>query len=585
MAATTIKDLLYGDILHSPGYEVDFAFGTTYSLGLDTAVIIPICLSSLGIPEGDLLTNQSRLLEAIRSTNRHLAIFYNNGQMPIPVKNMPIYPLFDNSVFPITQSGSFHPKMWVIREHSEEDVQIKFVILSRNLTFDNSLDVVVAMTGKLGPTPFGEQKHKPLADMMKYLAEKYAKNSDKYYGIISLANDLSYVERFETDDQFDDYSFYPLCPELGRGWNSIKDDIQGRSVFVISPFINDSGIDPLISRAWQNKSLITRADFVTQHILDSFDEVFAVNEGMIDNEFGKIDLHAKMYFVNQRDGYNYLFVGSANATPSAFNRNTEFLLRLRYKTYKKSFSQFREEFINSDNRFSRITSPAENASLFKEPTPEEIAFKQMLGSDIKAFVLPQGDSLYTVKVTFADIPTELDVALAPLQHKNKGQKVSSKGVTFTGLKTKELSEFFILSVGHRPSKVESIIKLPTEGIPDDRDKMIVQSIIDSKEKFIDYMSWKFAEDTEAYQLEYEQQMALMKNSPKKKGGILYTNLYEEMLKSFYRNPESINDVQEILGLVSEDVIPQGFQNLYDTFKSAQKTDSRGSKRFSTVYRQ
>lgn len=73
--------------------------------------------------------------------------------------------LLENSIFPVSleRNANFHPKLWVIKYHSEtEAAVIKVIVLSRNLTFDRSMDIAVEVTGTIGQET--KEENRPLAD-------------------------------------------------------------------------------------------------------------------------------------------------------------------------------------------------------------------------------------------------------------------------------------------------------------------------------------------------------------------------------------------------------------------------------------
>ena len=61
---------------------------------------------------------------------------------------------------------NFHPKLWILQYHNVNDgrTMIKVVVLSRNLTFDQSMDMAIEMTGYVGREV--NPKNQPLADML-----------------------------------------------------------------------------------------------------------------------------------------------------------------------------------------------------------------------------------------------------------------------------------------------------------------------------------------------------------------------------------------------------------------------------------
>jgi hypothetical protein len=569
----TFKDLLYGDLLHSPDFKVDFAVGMTYSMSLEAMLLVPLSLSTHNDLSDNLFNSQFQLTESIRNMVSKMAIFCNAGQISIPTTERAIYPMLEDCIFQVNQKGSFHPKIWIIKETNQLGAsQIKLIVLSRNLTFDNCLDIAVSMTGKINDKPNPDGINKPLIDLVRYLTNTFAHNeksikSGKYDNLISICEDLTKVDKFEVEEPFDDYKFYPFNPDLGYGLDSIRNDIQGREVFVVSPFISKNMLDLIVKKA-RFKAIITRSDFIDQDVINSFDEIYTVNDGMLENKYASINLHAKMYFVNHQDGYNYLFIGSANATHSAFNKNTEFLVRFKYKPYLASFDKFKDELINEDHQFIPVNNALTNEVEYSKPSIEEMALKRILSSKISAHVYPDNEK-FNVEVAL-DIDNEIDIYIAPLQKKVKRAKVINRCAVIKDLKCCELSELFIVTVGTGENSISTVIKLPTSGIPENRDSMIFQSIIDTKSKFIDYMSLKFTDNAQIFIYDKDTQEQFKSGKSKSKNDVIYTSLYEDILKKFYSDPNCIDDVEDIIKLVNENVVPDSFMQMYNTFKEAQK---------------
>ena len=141
----------YGQILTPPpGYELDFAVGTTYSLDLDALVGASLAMGLSEETDSALMNNPVCLLEALRSTGDKVALFCESGQIHMPSRVTPLYILLEKMVFsvrPAKRRGivaypSFHPKFWLIRyKDANQHVFYRIVVLSRNLTFDRSWDV------------------------------------------------------------------------------------------------------------------------------------------------------------------------------------------------------------------------------------------------------------------------------------------------------------------------------------------------------------------------------------------------------------------------------------------------------------
>ena len=138
-----MNDLIYNELVATPGYEIEFAVGTTYSMDAEAFLAVAMSMAHLG--EANEMESPVRLLEGIRQANRRVAIFINRGGLQPPVRKNPLYAMLDKSVFEVADErrgkelANFHPKLWIIREHSLDNAsrrQIKLIVLSRNLTKD-----------------------------------------------------------------------------------------------------------------------------------------------------------------------------------------------------------------------------------------------------------------------------------------------------------------------------------------------------------------------------------------------------------------------------------------------------------------
>ena len=86
------------------------------------------------------------------------------------------------------------------------------IVLSRNLTSSNDLDVVCELSGKISTkqaTQKAQSKHKPLVDFLTWLIGK-TDNCTIRKNMCSLCIDINCIEQFDlTDSPFEDYEFSP----------------------------------------------------------------------------------------------------------------------------------------------------------------------------------------------------------------------------------------------------------------------------------------------------------------------------------------------------------------------------------------
>ncbi len=571
MADSYFKSLMYGDMLNSPGYEVEFAVGLTYSLDLETLISVPISFGMLGDSEDFAKQSPACLLAAIRKSSDKIAVFCNPSSIKVPRDCRTVYSLLENSIFPVKQKGNFHPKLWAIQEVNKEGCQrIKLVVLSRNLTFDDSLDIVVTLTGDVTGSVRNKSKYMPVVNLLDWVA-KFA-SPKKREMVRKLCDSLCRVDKFVVDEPFDDYEFYAFNPAINglMKQENVYDEMQGRDMIVFSPFIDEKTLKWLFEKA-NRKHLVTRRNNITQNVHDlmGLGNIFAVNENLIDDEEAKVDLHAKMYFVS-KDGNNNLYLGSANATHNAFNRNTELLLRLHYMPYKASFDKFKETMLGEEeNQYVPVdTIFADDCA--RELTAEEIAFGEAIRNIDHAKVVKTGDQYDTI-VYFKKCEWDVDVFITPLQGPaNKPYIEVSAETKISGMLLKDLSEFYILTAGKDPkTQQRSVVKIRTEGIPEERDNAIFQSIVDTENKFINYVSILLSDHPQEILFNEKEQERLLGNKVLGKDSSVTASLYEEMLNAVSNDPDRLDIIKQDLNKFGNKV-PESFKTMLDVFLEARK---------------
>ena len=202
--------LSYSELLRpDAGYTLDFAVGMTYSLDLEALLGVPVSLGLLDEADEGNLRSPLYVLEAIRKSADRIALFCNAGGIKLPDKIQSVYSLLENSVFQVklNKNSNFHPKIWVLKYSQKGNPSyIKLLVMSRNLTFDNSIDITAALKGPIGTEE--SEKHRPLSDFLNYIS-RFA-DSKKKPQVLALAEDVLKVAAFEVGPPFDDYDFYPI---------------------------------------------------------------------------------------------------------------------------------------------------------------------------------------------------------------------------------------------------------------------------------------------------------------------------------------------------------------------------------------
>lgn len=588
MAKELWNDLMYNEVLQSDGFVVDFAICTTYSLDMPTLLSVPFILGAMGELTDRAMHAPHILLEAINKASGRFAVFCNAGCIAVPRTASKVYSLLEKSVVQIALSAqgrgfvNFHPKVWIVKETNPDtgEVRIKLVVLSRNLTMSSDLDVVCELSGTVAThsaTRKSKKKHSPLIDFLSWLREQ-AHEKRITRNIDDISECIDRIEEFDlSDSSFDDYDFFPMGIDGYNGFEQWKNDESLRSfgnILVISPFVDVETLKEIARpELASSKTLITRYDSITNEMLPLFkDGVYAVKDILTDaNEKETVvDIHEKVYFVNAV-GYNYLYLGSTNATKNGFGRNVEFLLRLRFAMNKTSYNSFRSELINDsrDCMFEQVTAVADEPKKSENAT-DELLLRQAISAIYKARVEECGKK-YDITLQCKKHIADSAVFIAPLGCEGLEVKLED-GVCFKNLDLLSLTELYVI----RANGLSRVIKIDTIDLPEaDRDQAIFRSIINTKSKFINYLAFMLAESPEEYLLESaELEKKLASGGNVQQEQILSVSLYEDMVRATYRTPELIADFRRIIDTADKEVIPDNLDAMYRQFEIALKRIKR-----------
>lgn len=585
-----MNDLIYNELVTTTGYELDIAVGTTYSLDAEAYLAVALSFARLGEARAEDFNNPLRLLEGLRQANKKIALFCNCGGLKPPVRKNALYAMLDQSVFEVADShdalANFHPKIWLIKEHSignRSQRQMKLIVLSRNLTLDNSLDIATTMTAPLGVKPSAaiRAKHEPLKLLLLKLAEKASPLKRK--AIRRLAADIDTMGRFELADGYEDYDFLPLYfGELLNPAVDFRAEIPAEKLAVVSPFIDFETLNWMISyRNLSEKILITRFDQVTPEIMRLFSDknrsVWVPTDLLEQNDVQPMNLHAKMYFSwGPKSGGVHLWLGSANATTSGFYRNAEFLLRLTLRRGQNLYQKFVAEFCDPKKQMFRQLETVAAESVERSDNSLSIAVRRILlrPGNLSA-VVTNTDNGYRISITARRTKgIDGEICFAPIQEPNNEAVLdgASRSCEIEVVDAARLSEFYIITVTPHTEDIEPIkitVKIPTEGIPADRDDRIFRSLLDTRDKFLNYIAMMITDTP--LQLSDILQSAEGKGQDQAQAvHNQASGLYESLLRIAADNPARLVDISEVVGRLDAQVVPESFRQMAEVFKSTIK---------------
>ena len=577
-------DIVFGRVLRDPLSRVDFAVGTTYSLDLDTFISLPFSLGFLEEPDEVMLRSTTYIFSALKLCSDNLAVFCNFSDIKVPPGARKVYyALMEESVFPVNaEKGrdlvNFHPKVWVIRQTGPDGTFVRVIVMSRNLTRDGLLDCACVLTGKVRPgkpaSAKKQAKHKPLCDFLKYLSGKAKGSSKKQTRIKHLIDDIYTIEEFDTEgSQYDDYDFLPMGIPGYSGKEALEQMSKAFRIAVVSPFLDDKVMGRL--GAVRDRMLLSSEFSITQGTVDAFgrENIYTMNPQMTSGDTGEcVDLHAKMYFTStyQKDRNtreNHLFLGSTNATMGGFDRNVEFLVRMRFAPSVMSWAIFCDYFKNDpDKRFCLMAGVPDKATdkLLEYRRTQDL--RKAIASIQGAKIEPEGEGLYRVTLSVSeDCPKAL---FAPLMRPDLKTGPFS-GLSFTGLALTDLSEFYTIEY----EDVSRVIKVDTEGMPPGRDEALCRKAIPRSE-FYDCISFLLSESKTAYVLEHEALKRDLQGKTDQLDGTVFAAVYENLLRRAYESPESVADIKAFVESLPGDVVPEEFRALFQSITAATKSFRR-----------
>lgn len=599
MFKPTSDRLDYGSMLSPPdGYEVVSAVGTTYSLDLDALVGTCISLGLAVSTDSKLMNNPVYLLEALRKTSNKVVLFCEAGQIHVPSNNSSLYILLEKMVYEVKVAKqakqpiypSFHPKIWFIKyQDSVGNLKYRTIILSRNLTFDRSWDVSICLDGVLGNKT--SKRSVPIRDFLNYLTgflkEPDENTKAKRKLINGLAREIMDVS-FTVDGKiFTDFDFIPVGvkDEHGKKYSMENYPIFAdtfHEALIISPFLSASVIEEFNGRNTniQNPecTLITRRASLEKLKAPQCDKfkIFTMKDTIVEGESAlseesedlkKQDIHAKLYLWRKYSD-SELYLGSLNASYSAMHGNIEFMIRLRSKNRYLNTEILTKDLFNgaqdnTDNPFELTALPTTFEENIDDSGVLKNRIKELCRSNPSAAVR-ENDGKYDIDIIFEKLGDVTGLSIGPLLSKKSAAVTPS--VTIQGLDLLQISEFYRVTAECDEMSISRIIKITTDNLPEDRESAVVSNVVKDQQCFIQYIAFLLGDDYLVSLVEDANRQSVFYGQG---SAARMPALYERMLKAAANSPERFAEIDYLLKMITVDgVIPEGFIELYDTFRKA-----------------
>lgn len=337
---------------------------------------------------------------------------------------------------------------------------------------------------------------------------------------------------------------------------------------VVSPFLSDSVVERLGNGPYET-TLVTRLNSVTQKAWDSFQHVYVPSEMLLDDELlgdadqqsvAKRDLHAKIYFKSVGSKH-YLYLGSLNASANAFYHNVEFMLELKYKPYYASYSAVLDDLVTGNPMFEQLED-LPTISVIPESEETMDGLRDVLDSIEGASVQAEGEQ-YELTISCGRLQKPAEIA--PIYRSASFVPLQDK-VEFHNMLLRELCELYVIRRGNQ----YCIAKIPTEGIPEDRDSAIYNAVIGSKSGFLAYVAFLLADNYTEAGIEQQELMKRLAIGADTTETVIPSALYERLLRTAAFYPKRLDEVEKIMERVSPELVDDSFRMLIRTFREAVK---------------
>ena len=509
------------------GYRLDFAVLTTYTLDLEALLVLP--LSVLAHPDGgleELLADPLRLHQAIRDAGNRVHAFVDEKGIAIPRGARALYSMLESSVHPVRapNRGAFHPKVWVARFAAVDEASVneaaedllRVGVLSRNLTFDRSWDVALASEAPLRSRRY-VRASRPLHDFLLALPRLAISGIPQEIvdRVEALADQVTRTA-FPAPEGFDSpIEFHAIgLTRRRRAWSPPS---SGYRTLAVAPFVSRAGLDVVDRLSGSDRTLVSRQeelDKLSDEALAAWKEVFVLSDaargeaedgpadtaGATEGDVGRgVDarpsgLHAKMIAVEHGRRVTWS-VGSANLTAGALTGgNVEMMASV---SGKKGGASGRGigHFLDGGFRklcapYQRVEQETKDLRVTDARARLEAACDALVDAGLSV-ACTSADGLWTLTIdsTVARPADDVEVAAWPVSVA-EDQACRLPEPLRWRLPVARLTAFIAFRLSVPVRGVDDIcmtLRLPAEGMPEDRINQILRTLLDSPEKFLRFL--------------------------------------------------------------------------------------------------
>lgn len=595
MLQPTNRLTLIGAMRPPAGFRIESAMAVTFTLDLRALLAAPAAFALTG-PDGVVANGEQlepvELLHALRSHASKITVFNQAGYTAVPPSRR-VFAFLEGALVPVDapHGGIVHPKVWVLRYEACDDPpagqirqqRLRVLVASRNLTFDPSWDAVLRLDESADSSgtrlePVGELFEGLLEASVGDVAEVHRQR------VQSLAAALQ-TATFALPDGVEDLRVHVLGLGGRRSplTGSPLPDSAERSL-VISPFVSDGfftavhphPITELVSlEAWLDS--LKRTALANVGTTYTFDDGSPIELATPEDQSSPLDparplagLHAKIFAFETGDRAR-LFVGSANATRSAFHSSVEILVELTGPIATLGIDRLCGGTPDEPGLRDCFISyrPPDDAPIPLPDTSTLDRARVAIGRlQIEGVVEASGADWAVTYRTSAPLPSLEDTVIRcwPLSSAGNRRQVAGGCPLDERFETslEAMSGFLAFELVQDDGVVtELVVPVPLRDVPEHRERFLLRSLIGNAERFFRYLLALLDEDLG--QLDLLDAMERASADVSDDGaGVAALPVLEKLLRTMRRDPGKLEGLHPLVSdLAADDALPAGFAELWN----------------------
>lgn len=589
------RELLLDALRPDPGMILDGAVGTSFTLDLEAMLLAPLAFALFDADGA--ASDPTALLAAIQQYAENIALYCDQAHIHSKPSEQKLFVLLEPSLLPVRapNGGSFHPKLWALRfRDGHGKVRHRLLVLSRNLTFDTSWDLVVRLDEESDGALPGSDVARVLHGLDRLAASPITK---------SVAESVAAV-RFATPEPFTHGHLHAIGLPGTNGTTDPIGQATGDRALVVSPFLGAERLAVLerLGPA-RSRTLVSRPDELQR--LGGRPSHRGERRWSSDRRRPPVypmatkrptrhckGLHAKLYVSDHGDQASW-FVGSANATTSGVRRNVETLLELTGPKSKTGVGSL----LSEAGKEVRLRTLLEEFPLTDpdpaEPSPADRERKRLeqiaiglCAMDLQVHVRPRG-AHFELELVLTGDPPQLDG-----RDELRARPVTRSSWTDASMDSKNVATLEVARV----SEVTSLIAFQIEGaagLVPPREFVMVGTLIDAPADRIDRLLIDLIPDRRRFALllflllaagdpdvnnsAFARELIAGQDGASASGNELNIPLYESLVRASARDLERLRGIDTLVTRLStteegRDRLPDGFEEMWESFRPLLRQD-------------